>query len=103
MAKPSGTYDAGWSINADHLAAVPGTAYRYLCVYNSTDFRTYKQGGGGYANVEAQTLKFYVKKSSTTAIDNTEATESAVKFFENGQLLIRKNGVVYNAQGTVVR
>ena len=39
----------------------------------------------------------------TTAIDNTNIDAKAVKFFENGQLIIIKNGVRYNAQGAVVR
>ena len=34
-----------------------------------------------------------------TAIDNTEEAVKTVKFFENGQLMIEKNGVKYNAQG----
>lgn len=34
-----------------------------------------------------------------TAIDNTEEAVKTVKFFENGQLIILKNGVKYNAQG----
>ena len=38
-----------------------------------------------------------------TAIDNTNIDAKAVKFFENGQLIIIKNGVRYNAQGAVVR
>ena len=38
-----------------------------------------------------------------TAIDNTAAEVKAVKFFENGQLRIMKNGVVYNALGEIVR
>lgn len=38
-----------------------------------------------------------------TAIDNTEAEVKAVKVIRNGQLFIEKNGVLYNAQGTVVR
>ena len=38
-----------------------------------------------------------------TAIDNTNVEAKAVKFFENGQLIILKNGVYYNAQGAVVR
>ena len=33
------------------------------------------------------------------AIDNIEAAEKTVKFFENGQLIILKNGVRYNALG----
>jgi len=40
---------------------------------------------------------------TTTAIDNTNIDAKAVKFFENGQLIIIKNGVRYNAQGAVVR
>ncbi len=38
-----------------------------------------------------------------TAIDNTAADAKAVKFFENGQLIILKNGVRYNAQGAIVK
>ena len=36
---------------------------------------------------------------TTTAIDNTVMGEKAVKTFENGQLVIIKNGVKYNALG----
>lgn len=36
----------------------------------------------------------------TTAIDNTVMESKAVKFFENGQLVIIKNGVKYNALGS---
>lgn len=42
-------------------------------------------------------------ESSPAAISNTDAAAKAVKFFENGQLIILKNGVKYNAQGAVVR
>ena len=38
-----------------------------------------------------------------TAIDNTEAEVKAVKVIRNGQLFIEKNGVIYNAQGAVVK
>ena len=38
-----------------------------------------------------------------TAIDNTEEVVKVVKFFENGQLIIMKNGVKYNAQGAIVK
>ena len=34
-----------------------------------------------------------------TGINNTEEAVKTVKFFENGQLMIEKNGVKYNAQG----
>ena len=38
-----------------------------------------------------------------TAISNTEAAMPVEKMIENGQLFIIKNGVKYNAQGTVVK
>ena len=38
-----------------------------------------------------------------TAIDNNEVEMKAVKRIVNGQLFIEKNGVLYNAQGAVVR
>ena len=38
-----------------------------------------------------------------TGIDNTDVEVKSVKFFENGQLFIEKNGVIYNAQGAIVK
>ncbi len=42
-------------------------------------------------------------KGSATAIENTEAEVKAVKFYENGQLVIIKNGVKYNIIGAELR
>ena len=44
-----------------------------------------------------------VEPDPQEALDNTEAVKTAVKFFENGQLMIEKNSVIYNAQGVVVK
>ena len=38
-----------------------------------------------------------------TAIENTNAAVKAVKVIRNGQLFIEKNGILYNAQGAVVK
>jgi hypothetical protein len=38
-----------------------------------------------------------------TAIENTEAEVKTVKTFENGQLIIIKNGIKYNATGAIVK
>jgi len=47
---------------------------------------------------------FYVAvPSDETGMVNTEVTEKAVKMIENGQLIIIKNGVKFNALGTVVK
>ncbi|MBQ8939350.1 MAG: hypothetical protein IJ047_03920 [Paludibacteraceae bacterium] len=40
-----------------------------------------------------------MQENQGTGIDNTNAQTKAVKFFENGQLIILKNGVKYNALG----
>ena len=40
---------------------------------------------------------------TATAIDNAEQEVKAVKVIRNGQLFIEKNGVLYDAQGAVVR
>ena len=45
----------------------------------------------------------FTKDDSSTALDNTEAEAKAVKVVRDGQLLILKNGVLYNAQGAVVK
>lgn len=42
----------------------------------------------------------YYAGGTTTAIDNTVVGEKAIKVIENGQLIIIKNGVRYNAIGT---
>ena len=40
-----------------------------------------------------------IEKLQAQGVDNIEAGAKAVKFFENGQLIILKNGVRYNALG----
>lgn len=42
-------------------------------------------------------------KADDQAVDNINAANQAVKFIENGQLVIIKNGVRYNVQGQSVR
>ena len=42
-------------------------------------------------------------EGDATAITNTEAAVKAVKRIVDGQLMIEKNGVLYNAQGAVVK
>lgn len=47
--------------------------------------------------------KITFTKDGDTAIDNTEASEKIMKSFENGQLVIIKNGIKYNATGAIVK
>ncbi len=46
-------------------------------------------------------IYFYGKEAQ--GIDNTNVEMNAVKFIENGQLIILKNGVKYNVMGVIVR
>lgn len=41
--------------------------------------------------------------NNATDINAIEASEEAVKFFQNGKLFIQKNGVVYDMMGTIVK
>ena len=45
----------------------------------------------------------YIAPNEVTKVENSSADIEAVKFLDNGQFYIRKNGVIYNAQGIVIR
>ena len=67
---------------------------------------TWKLYNGTWEIVPADGFKWAdltYKAGSATAIDNTELEGKAVKAIENGQLVIIKNGVRYNALGNVIR
>lgn len=54
-----------------------------------------KEFSGGY-RISSLTI------GGTTAIDNTAVEAKAIKYMENGALVIVKNGVKYNALGAVI-
>ncbi|MGN0226743.1 MAG: FN3 associated domain-containing protein [Paludibacteraceae bacterium] len=56
-----------------------------------------------YNGTQLELIVTSLEKGTATAIDNTEAGVKATKVLRDGQLLIEKNGVLYNAQGAVVR
>ncbi len=47
--------------------------------------------------------KIQCKMGAAQGIDNVDADKVATKSIKNGQLIIRKNGVDYNAQGAIVK
>ena len=52
----------------------------------------------------APSIRFVVEEeNNATNISNVEENVDAIKFIQNGQLFIKKNGVVYDMLGTVVR
>lgn len=58
---------------------------------------------GEFFTMPAEAVTVSATFSTATAIENTEAAGKAVKVVRNGQLFIEKNGVVYNAQGAIVK
>lgn len=59
---------------------------------------------GKQNRIESVSVTYQKETDPTpTAIDNADATVKAVKFVENGQLFIEKNGHVYNVQGQTIR
>lgn len=48
-------------------------------------------------------IRFVDEENNATNINNVDASEEAVKFIENGRILIKKNGIVYDALGRVIR
>lgn len=61
-------------------------------------FETYDAAAPQYLRIYKLTFT-----EGKTAIDNTELSATSQKMVENGQLIIIKNGVKYNAQGVAVK
>lgn len=64
----------------------------------ASEIRVYSRNVAGDADAKWK-LQSVEVPDGNQAIDNIEAGEKTVKFFENGQLIILKNGVRYNALG----
>lgn len=62
-----------------------------------------KEGNGKYICLKNVKIEGQAFEPSEEGIENAEEAVKAVKFFENGQLFIEKNGVIYNAQGAIVK
>ncbi len=48
-------------------------------------------------------IRIEFEENNATNLDSIEATDEAVKFIQDGKLFIKKNGVVYDAMGRVIR
>jgi hypothetical protein len=73
----------------DELRSTLAEASRWLVQFN-------KEAGAAFNVTD---IVLVMQENQGTGIDNTNAQANAVKFFENGQLIILKNGVKYNALG----
>lgn len=86
----------------DAVTWYPATGGNYVIDANHAGektvyFRPNADGGEGWFSGY-----IYVPENVADGIDNTAVKATVVKTIENGQLIIIKNGVRYNAQGAVV-
>lgn len=71
------------------------------CVANRAYFNFY--GLDSYAGAPGRFIELPMAPNSGTDINNIEASEEGVKFIREGKLFIKKNGVVYDALGRMVK
>ena len=85
----NGANGVGFYINPNHEFTVgANTAYLPLG-FNSTG--------------APSAFRLVDEENNATNIENVEANETAVKFFENGQIYILRDGITYDALGRKVR
>ena len=94
---------------------INSTGNKYVLANQGGTLGFYKVGGDvtvpakkAYLSLSAAVTApdhFYITDNveNATNIEGIKADDKAVKFFENGQLLIKRDGVVYDALGRVVR
>lgn len=98
---------SGWTValpgESVELSFAPAEGYMVMhCYVNETEIHQSALGEPITFEMPAEDVTITTEFSLPTAIDNTEEAVKTVKFFENGQLMIMKNGVKYNAQGARV-
>lgn len=101
---------SGWTIAYPDeevtVAIAPEAGYlTYSLTYNGVALHDDENTGAATFTMpaEAVTVAAEFVNEYPTAIDNSEVEIKAVKRVVNGQLVIEKNGVLYNAQGAIVK
>lgn len=85
--------------SAEAIACSTGAIYAA-----STIKFTFAAGGTGSMHTQLiASIVVTYENGPATAIENIENANKAVKFIENGQLIIIRDGVKYNAQGLIVK
>lgn len=98
------TADAGITGNSPfNTAEGDWTNYQYTVTLSGVTAETEITATATGTNKRFVIWDVTYELETATAIDNAEAEVKAIKRFENGVLIIEKNGVKYNAQGAVVR
>lgn len=104
----NGTLSCNWAIalpgETVALTVTPAEGYKIAAVTVNGEAVEAVEGAYSFIMPEkvANVAATFVK-DTPSALGNTEAEAKAVKVVRDGQLLILKNGVLYNAQGAVVK
>ena len=99
-------------VMGDGATSIGGDKYDYI-LSNGAFYRAEAgtvAAGKAYLHLDADPaagapslLRIVEAENNATAIEDIQSADEVVKFIENGQLLIKKNGVVYDALGRIVR
>jgi hypothetical protein len=96
-----------WNSSVEILEDAATSSWNYV-VLHSIEFLTISEIENGYA-IEAMVVgedgNVYdiAVNMGKESVENIETAQKAVKRIVNGMLLIERNGVIYNAQGVIVR
>ena len=93
-----------------NLYLIAGDQFRWPVANDVTNmkgfrayFRVYVGGGANNSPRRGMPSRIVFAENTTTAIDNAEVQNGVVKAIENGQLVIIREGVRYNAAGQIVK
>ena len=89
----------------EYLMALKKDENKFVPFSTSADFPAYRACLAVTPNhsIMAAGVRIVENENNTTSIANINASEESVKFIQNGKLFIKKNGVIYDMLGTVVR
>ena len=94
------------SANSVYVLSAAST-YDAPCVfglYEGTSIPAYKSYILASSMSSAPTIRFeFEEENNATNIENIAANEKAVKFIENGRILILRDGITYDALGRAIR
>ncbi len=91
-------------VNADHYVLVNdgGAVFQNLSEHGATI-----HAGKAYLNLSGASapsiIRIVDENNNATDIQSVEEIDKAVKFLENGQLLIKRGNIIYDAMGRVIR
>ena len=96
-----------WFVNTEwakvDLSAIDHPVYGLAFWLVSTDQGIYGTNTATYFALDGLTVSTTADEAIPTGIDNIETSAPAVKFIQNGQLYILRDGKVYNITGAVVK